>query len=63
MSNTAHEYAIYYTVAVGEIAAGTVWNRVIWDGISNWSPPTGSASVQDDANQYPIGSTYTASAS
>lgn len=62
-STTEHQYAVYYTTVTGDDAAGYVWNRVVWDGTTGWTPPTGSAVVQDDDNTYPIGSTYTASAS
>ncbi|MBO1361453.1 hypothetical protein J2D73_16835, partial [Acetobacter sacchari] len=42
-------------------SAGYVWNRILWDGTSTWSPPTGSAAIVDPDGAYPIGSTYSAS--
>jgi len=71
--NTAEIWAVYYTAPTNEVAynldgtttetpraAGYVWNRIVWDGVSEWSPPAGSAVVQDTDNAYPIGSTYQA---
>jgi len=63
MTETVMDYAVYYTAATGDYAAGYVWNRVLWDGASGWAPPAGSAALADAANTYPIGSIYTAPAS
>lgn len=41
---------------------GYVWNNILWDGVSEWSPPEGSAVIEDDARNYPIGATYSSSA-
>ncbi|MFT8482722.1 MAG: hypothetical protein ABF689_06895 [Gluconobacter cerinus] len=56
-------YAVYYTAATDTYKAGYVWNNILVP--SDGSPPTveGSLSVQDAERKYPIGSTYTASAS
>ncbi|GBQ88894.1 hypothetical protein [Asaia krungthepensis] len=72
MSNVT-AWAVYYTVATQETvpaadgsstsvsrAAGYVWNRVLWDGATEWSAPSGSASVSDPEGKYPIGSQYAA---
>lgn len=62
-TTTPPQYAVYYSTAAGGFPAGYVWNRVLWDGSSAWAPPSGSVAIQDDAAVYPIGSTYTVSAS
>lgn len=58
-------YAVYLTAAttVSGTAreSGYVINRIVWDGISAWTPGDGYAVVADPNNLYPIGSTYTAS--
>ncbi|WP_146882042.1 hypothetical protein [Acetobacter nitrogenifigens] len=59
--STSQAYAVYYTSATGEYAAGYVFDRSMWDGTSAWSPPAGSAAVADPDSKYPIGSTYSAS--
>ena len=59
--SSIHTYAVYLTLASGSRPAGYVWNRILWDGQTSWSPPEGSAALQDDANSYPIGSTYSGS--
>ncbi|WP_086642912.1 hypothetical protein [Acetobacter sp. DsW_063] len=58
---SAERYAVYLTSATSTQASGYVYNIVIWDGTSSWSPPSGSAAVADPDSNYPIGSTYTAS--
>lgn len=57
------QYAIYYTAVTDSHPVGYVHNCIVWDGSPNWSPPSGSAAVQDNAGKYPIGSVYSSGAS
>ncbi|GBR09533.1 hypothetical protein [Gluconobacter frateurii] len=54
-------YAVYRTVAVDGSPAGTVVNRVLWDGVQAWEPGDGLAAVADPDGTYRIGSVYEAS--
>jgi hypothetical protein len=41
------------------IENGTVINVVEWDGVSNWSPPSGAtALLPPDGTQFGVGYTY-----
>ena len=53
------QYAVYYITETDGLERGYVCNRVEWDGSSDWSPPSGCASVIDNSAKYPIGSIYT----
>ncbi|AHI25783.1 hypothetical protein BGC31_04840 [Komagataeibacter xylinus] len=53
-------YAVYLTVASGTKTVGSVVDNVVWDGVSAWKPPAGTAVVADPTRKYPIGSTYPA---
>jgi len=70
---TVQPYAVIATVAQrvmilnpanGEpietaVQLGDVINRVMWDGGSDWSPPTGTEARADPNGTLPIGSTTT----
>lgn len=64
---TSIVWAVYYLASVPasgrdpERPQGYVWNRILWDGITEWSPPDGSSVVSDPDGKYPIGSIYTPS--
>ncbi|WP_075594809.1 hypothetical protein [Novacetimonas hansenii] len=55
---TVQTYAVYLAVASGTKSAGYVVDNVEWDGVSPWTPPTGTATIADPDRKYPIGSTY-----
>jgi hypothetical protein len=56
-------YAIIATAAAtvngASVSAGTVINRVLWDGAASWSPPSGTEARADPTGALPIGSTTT----
>lgn len=58
MSTDPQRYAVYLAAATDSEPAGTVVNSIMWDGVSEWSPPTGQAVVADPTGAYPIGSVY-----
>lgn len=51
-------YAIYQLTASAEHPVGYVVNRVMWDGIAPWRPPSGCAAVADPKGDHLIGSIY-----
>ena len=61
MTSTSEKsvYAVYLTEKTNTQAAGTVVNRIVWDGTSTLAFPPGQASVLDVSGKYPIGSVYT----
>lgn len=61
MATTIQTYAIYLTAASGTQAAGTVINRIEWDGAQKLPLLAGQEAVVDPGNKYPRGSVYTAS--
>ena len=32
---------------ISKITAGSLWGRIIWDGISSWEPPEGTIAVPE----------------
>lgn len=50
-------YIVYRTEATNTQPAGYVVNAVLWDGKSEWSPPSGMAIVQNSSLN--IGDIYT----
>lgn len=62
MAETASIYAVYLTEKTSTQAIGTVVNRIVWDGESSITLPSGQSSVLDGSGKYPIGSIYTAEA-
>jgi len=61
MMATSIDYAVYRTAAVEDSPAGTVINRVLWDGVQSWVPGDGLAVVADPDCKWRIGSVYEAS--
>ena len=59
-ASKATEYAVYLKAATTTEKAGTVINRIMWDGSAAWTIPTGVAVISDPDGKYPIGSIYTA---
>ncbi|BCI68059.1 hypothetical protein [Acetobacter aceti] len=59
----AQNYAEYRTVASGTEPVGHVVNIIMWDGVTPYTPGDGLALVADPDGKYPVGSTYTATAS
>ena len=55
---TVQTYAVYLTAATSAHPGGYVVDNVEWDGVSPWTPPTGTATIADPDRKYPIGSTY-----
>ncbi|MFT9399808.1 hypothetical protein [Acetobacter sp.] len=58
---TNTRYIVYLTQPTALAAPGTVVNIVMWDGVANWSPDTGSAIAADPDGTYSIGSFYSPS--
>ena len=52
-------YAVYLTSATITGKVGTVINRIVWDGSTEWPVPSGTAVISDHDGKYPIGSIYT----
>lgn len=55
---TNTRYIVYLTQPTALAPSGTVVNIVMWDGVSDWKPDTGSAIAADPDGTYSIGSLY-----
>lgn len=48
--------------AVVQDSDGLIVNMVVWDGVTQWSPPAGTTAVEDVSNEGRIDGNYTGSA-
>ncbi|GAN91389.1 hypothetical protein Gbfr_035_002 [Gluconobacter frateurii M-2] len=55
---TATIFAVYLVTASSTQAAGTVVNRIVWDGKVPIGLPSNLGAVADPDNAYPRGSVY-----
>ncbi|GBR03088.1 hypothetical protein AA0229_1860 [Gluconobacter cerinus NRIC 0229] len=56
-------YAVYLTAATSAYPAGYIINNIVCENTMTPTVSSGQAAVADPDRKYPIGSTYTASAS
>lgn len=56
---SAQKYILYLLTSDGSQPAGTVVNIVMWDGVSDWTPPENQGIAADPGSLHPVGSVYT----
>ena len=62
MSETLVVYAVYYTSETDGHSVGYVWNNILVSSTSSVPVISGSGLISDPSRKYPIGSTYSATA-